>query len=227
MPVVTLSVCHVRKPSFADDYYEAILGVYATYGKSLGLYPLGLVLGGPGAEMAVQCGRDNGSIPKKLGAEFVIRREGNQVTAGVTRRGTQLVNAALQIGEYNSPLTHVLYQAPAAGKQTFGGGFYFHFDREPDENGVSHFRNGALLMNQCEYNYQSWEPGFAGLTLESSVDDPWAELPVHTIIGGAYSKNSLLVHKLNLAENLDADAIIPYLLTGRYDRTAFMETGRV
>lgn len=227
MPVVTLSVCHVRKPSFADDYYEAILGVYATYGKSLGLYPLGLVLGGPGAEMAVQCGRDNGSIPKKLGAEFVIRREGNQVTAGVTRRGTQLVNAALQIGEYNSPLTHVLYQAPAAGKQTFGGGFYFHFDREPDENGVSHFRNGALLMNQCEYNYQSWEPGFAELTLESSVDDPWAELPVHTIIGGAYSKNSLLVHKLNLAENLDADAIIPYLLTGRYDRTAFMETGRV
>ena len=83
------------------------------------------------------------------------------------------------------------------------------------------------IRDRCEYNYQSWEPGFAGLTLESSVDDPWAELPVHTIIGGAYSKNSLLVHKLNLAENLDADAIIPYLLTGRYDRTAFMETGRV
>ncbi len=227
MPVVTLSVCHINNPSFADDYYEAILGVYATYGKSLGLYTMGLVLGGPGAEMAVQCGRDNGSIPKKLGAEFVIRKDGDTVTAQVTRRGTQLIDATMKLGEYNSPLTAALYQFPAAGKQTFGGGFYFHFDREPDENGVSHFMNGALLMNQCEYNYQSWEPGLVSLNLKSSIDDPWAELPINTIIGGAYSKNSLLVHKLNLVEKLDTDQIIPYLLTGRYDRTAFMETGRI
>lgn len=227
MPVVTLSVCHVNNPTFADDYYEAILGVYATYGKTLGLYPVGLVLGGPGAEMAVQCGRDNGSIPKKLGAEFVIRRNGDTVTAGVTRRGTQLVEATMKLGEYNSPLTAALYQFPAAGKQTFGGGFYFHIDREPDEEGVSHFKNTSLLMNQCEYNYQSWEPGLAALNLKSSVDDPWAELPINTIIGGAYSKNSLLVHKLNLVEKLEADDVVPYLLTGRYDRTAFMETGRI
>nr|WP_294485447.1 acetoacetate decarboxylase family protein [uncultured Anaerosporobacter sp.] len=227
MPVVTLSVCHVNNPTFADDYYEAILGVYATYGKTLGLYPVGLVLGGPGAEMAVQCGRDNGSIPKKLGAEFVIRRNGDTVTAGVTRRGTQLVEVTMKLGEYNSPLTAALYQFPAAGKQTFGGGFYFHIDREPDEDGVSHFKNASLLMNQCEYNYQSWEPGLAALNLKSSVDDPWAELPINTIIGGAYSKNSLLVHKLNLVEKLEADEVVPYLLTGRYDRTAFMETGRI
>lgn len=227
MPVVTLSVCHVNNPTFADDYYEAILGVYATYGKTLGLYTMGLVLGGPGAEMAVQCGRDNGSIPKKLGAEFVIRRNGDTVTAGVTRRGTQLVDITMKLGEYNSPLTAALYQFPAAGKQTFGGGFYYHFDREPDENGVSHFMNGALLMNQCEYNYQSWEPGLVTLDLKSSIDDPWAELPINTIIGGAYSKNSLLVHKLNLVEKLDAEEVIPYLLSGRYDRTAFMETGRI
>lgn len=227
MPVVTLSVCHIHKPTFADDYYEAILGVYATYGKSLGLYPVGLVLGGPGAEMAVQCGRDNGSIPKKLGAEFVIRRDGNTVTAGVTRRGTQLVDIAMEIGQYNSPLTHMLYQAPAAGKKIYGGGFYFHFDRMPDESGVSHFINGALLQNLCEYNYQSWEPGTVSLNLKSSVDDPWAELPIRTIVGGAYSRNSLLVHKLNLVEQLNADDIVPYLLTGRYDRTAFMETGRI
>ena len=28
-------------------------------------------------------------------------------------------------------------------------------------------------------------------------------------------------------EKLDAEEIVPYLLTGRYDRTAFMETGRI
>lgn len=227
MPVVTLSICHVNNPTFADDYYEAILGIYAVYGKTPGLYPLGLVLGGSGAEMAVQCGRENGSIPKKLGGEFVIRRNGDTVTAGVTRRGTQLVEATMKLGEYNSPLTGALYQFPEAGKRTFGGGFYYHFDRMPDESGISHFLNGALLMNQCEYNYQSWEPGMVSLNLNSSIDDPWAELPVHTVIGGAYSKNSLLVHKLNFVEKIEADDILPYLLTGRYDRTAFMETGRI
>ena len=227
IPVVTLSVCHVKEPTFADDYYEAILGVYATYGTTLGLYPLGLVLGGPGAEMAVQCGRDNGSIPKKLGAEFVIRRSGDSVTAQVTRRGTQLVDLKMGLGQYNSPLTGTLYQFPAPGKKTYGGGFYFHFDREPDQQGISHFMNGCLLQNLCEYTYHTWEPGFAALQLRSSVDDPWAELPIHTIVGGAYSCNDLMVHKLNLAEKVDADAVVPYLLTGRYDRTAFMETGRI
>ena len=224
MPVVTLSVCHVNNPSFADDYYEAILGIYATYGNTLGLYPLGLVLGGNGAEMAVQCGRDNGSIPKKLGAEFVLRRNGDTVTVGVTRRGTQLVEVSMKLGEYNSPLTAVLYQAPEPGKQVNGRGFYFHFDREIDEKGVPYFKNGALIGNLCEYNYQSWEPGFVSLNLKSSKDDPWAELPINTIVGGAYSKNSLLVRRLNLLEKVEAYDVIPYLLTGRFDHTAFMET---
>ena len=65
------------------------------------------------------------------------------------------------------------------------------------------------------------------MNLKSSIDDPWAELPINTIIGGAYSKNSLMVHKLNLIEKVEANNVIPYLLTGRYDRTAFMETGRI
>lgn len=226
VPVVTVSVCHVKEPTFADDYYEAILGVYCTYGTQLGLYPIGLVLGGPGAEMAVQCGRDNGSIPKKLGSEFVIRRNGDHVTAQVCRRGTELVNMDLQIGEYNNAMTGMLYQFPEAGKKTYGGGFYFHLDREPDKEGKSHFQNGALLQNLCEYNYHSWEPGFARIELKSSIDDPWGELPVRTVIGGAYSCNDLMVHKLNLCEEIDAETLAPYLLTARYDRTAFMETGR-
>ena len=226
VPVVTVSVCHVKEPTFADDYYEAILGVYCTYGKQLGLYPIGLVLGGLGAEMAVQCGRDNGSIPKKLGSEFVIRRNGEHITAQVCRRGTELVNIDLEVGEYNNAMTGMLYQFPEAGKKTYGGGFYFHLDREPDTEGKSHFQNGALLQNLCEYNYHSWEPGFASVELKSSIDDPWGELPIRTVIGGAYSSNDLMVHKLNLCEEIDADILAPYLLTARYDRTAFMETGR-
>ena len=226
MPVVTVSVNHINDPSFADDYYEAILGIYAMYGDRVGQYPLSLILGGPGAEMATFAGRDNGSIPKKLGAEFVLRRNDGHVTATVCRRGAKLVDIDMELGAYNHPLTHALYQAPAAGKKTYGGGFYYHFDRVPNENGVGIFQNAALLANLCEYTYKSWEPGFASLTLGSSIDDPWDELPINTIVGGAYSVNDLVVQKANYIMPLNADDVVPYLLTGYYDRTLFMEGGR-
>ncbi len=226
MPVVTISINHVNDPSFADDYYEAILGVYAFYGEHLGLYPISLVLGGPGAEMATALGRDNASIPKKLGAEFVIRRNGDHVTADVSRRGTQLVDVDMKLGQYNNVITDALYMAPRPGKHTFGNGFYFHFDRMPDAGGVPQYSNGALYMNECEYVYDSWEPGEVQLKLQSSPDDPWAELPINTIIGGAYAKNTLTMQKVYTVEKLDARSLLPYLLPAWYDRTAFMETGR-
>lgn len=106
--------------------------------------------------MAVQCGRDNGSIPKKLGSEFVIRRNNDHVTAQVCRRGTELVNIDLKIGEYNNAMTGMLYQFPEAGKKTYGGGFYFHLDREPDKEGKSHLWAGGgvcgAIFKEAGYN---------------------------------------------------------------------------
>lgn len=49
--------------------------------------------------MAVQCGRGNGSILKKLGGELVIRRNGDMIIAGVTSCGTQLVEATMKLGK--------------------------------------------------------------------------------------------------------------------------------
>ena len=227
MPIVTLSVCHIKEPTFADDYYEAILGVYAMYGQQKGLYTISLILGGNGAEMATQCGRDNSGIPKKLGGEFMMRKNGDEISVQVTRRGTELVDITMKLGEYNNPMTAVLYQMPTAGRKTMGGGFYYMFDNLPDENSVCHFTNACLISNLCEYTYYSWEPGHVGLKLKSSVDDPWAELPINSVIGGAWANNDLLIQKMTLLEKVNADEVVPYLLTGRYDRTAFMEIGRV
>lgn len=103
MPVVTVSVNHVTKPNFADDYYESILGVYCMYGDKLGLYPLSLVLSGPGSEMAMHAGRDNGSMPKKNNAEHIIKRNGDDISIKVSRLGHTLIEANLKVGAYNSP----------------------------------------------------------------------------------------------------------------------------
>lgn len=228
LPVVTVSVCHIKDPTFADNYYETILGVYCTYKGQVGLYTISLLLGGPGAEMATQLGRDNSAIPKKLDAEFFIRKnDDGKVTVGVSRRGYQIVDAELQLGSYNSPLTHVLYQAPAPGKVTSGSGYYFHFDRLPDETGKFVFKNTGLIRNVCNYTYDAWTPGYINkLELHSSPDDPWGCLPVNTIIGGAYAENNLLITSLEYLEDVDPEELMVKVIPAWYDQTAFMKGGK-
>ena len=226
MPVVSLSVAHVKSPTFADDYYEAILGVFATMNDIPGLYPVAMVLGGPGAEMAAMTGRDDAGMGKKTGAEFVMRRDGDRVKVSVSRRGVQLIDLDMELGEYNNPMADMLYFSPGPGVTTSGGSFLYHFDRMVDEDGEAHYQNGALYGEFSEYHYKTWEPGFAKLTLKSGTDDPWAELPINTIVGGGYSTNDLILNPPSKVMDVDADEIVPYMLTAKYDRTLFMETGR-
>lgn len=226
LPVATLSACHIKKPTFADEYYEAILSILVTHGTEMGLYPVALVLGGPGAEMAMHFGRDLGYMPKKIGADFNIQRVGDTVTARVSRKGVELIDAKLELGEYNSPLSDIVFMSPKAGGTTSGSGFFFDYRFAHDEEGATQIINGSLYQNLCEYTYHTWEPGFASLKLQSSKDDPWAELPISTIIGGAFCENDLLLKGMKIVEHLDAQKILPYLLSARYDRTAFMETDR-
>lgn len=224
VPIVTFSACHIKEPSFADHYYEAILGVYATYKGQVGLYPISLLLGGPGAEMATQLGRDNSAIPKKLDAEIMIRRDENQVTVNLSRRGAAIARVQMRLGEYNHPLTHMLYQTPAAGAQTAGYGYYFHFDRQAGPDGKFTFAHGSLIRNTCVYDYQSWEPGFIEtLELKSSIDDPWGCLPINTIVGGAYAHNKLTIKALEHLEDIRAEDFMEKIIPAWYDQTAFMK----
>lgn len=227
VPVVTVSACHIKEPTFADNYYEAIFGVYCTYKGQVGLYPISLLLGGPGAEMATQLGRDNSAIPKKLGAEFYIRKgENDKVTCNVSRRGAELLNIEMQLGSYNHPLTHALYQSPVPGKVTAGSGYYFHFDRLPDENGKFKFTNTGLIRNVCNYTYDAWTPGYVNrLEIKSSIDDPWGCLPINTIVGGAYAENNLLITSLEYLEDVEPEALMLKVIPAWYDQTAFMKGG--
>ena len=227
MPIVTVSVCRIANPTFADAYYETILGVYCTYNGMPGLYPVSILLGGTGAEMATQCGRDIGSMPKKLGSQIFIKKDGDSITATVARRGTQLLDAKLKIGQTNSLLNDMVFQFPAAGEKGYGGGYYFHYDMMPDENGSLQFLNGALLGNEIEYDYKAWEPAYVDLSLHSSLDDPWGSLPIVSVIGGAWCENDLTVNKLQLLEKVEGQNLLPQTLTARYDRTMFMEDGTI
>lgn len=213
MPIVTLSVMHVRGASYAEEYYEAILGCFAMNGDQPGQYSIAMVLGGPGAEMATYMGRDKVGIPKKLGAEFSLRREGDCVRVAVARKGTQLVDARLTLGETNSPLLDTVYQGPKPGGSTTGFAMYY----------LPGMKTSKLIGTVLEYTHHKWEPGLCSLKTFSSPDDPWGELPVSTVIGGAWAHNDLLMAKSMMLANTDTKEVYPWLLTPRFDRTTFME----
>ena len=178
--------------------------------------------------MATALGRDVLAIPKKVDAEFVIRKDDakGKVDVSVARRGTQLINMKLRLGEYNHPMTHLIFQAPAPGRETKGFGYYFHFDQVPDAEGGSKFST-CLTKVLCQYEYTGWIPAFVEeFELRSSVDDPWAELPVETIIGAGFSNNNLFLGNSLFCEEADPDEVMPKIMPAWYDLSAFGVIGR-
>jgi acetoacetate decarboxylase len=60
------------------------------------------------------------------------------------------------------------------------------------------------------------------VTIEPSLDDPWAELAVVKPLGAAWTINSSSVPKVSRIARFDgdeADALFPYLFSGRWDHS--------
>ena len=224
MPVVTLSLCHIQSSTVCKDYYEAILGVYATYNDIMGLYPVALILDGQGKEAATTAGREVYGYPKKIDAQFFIDKddEAGLVRIRVSRKGSTLVNLTMKLGEYNSMMTEMIYAGPGAGRHVEGCSFCYKYDAT-NANGQTQFADGKLLMQKCAYDYEEWIPGNAEITISSGNDDPWGELPVRSVIGGAFTVNQLNMGEIFAQVPVDANEVVPYLLTSRYDRSCFGE----
>jgi acetoacetate decarboxylase len=86
------------------------------------------------------------------------------------------------------------------------------------------FPTMRLLNYDTVTDYQSWEPAnIKSINMEPTLDDPWAELLVVKLVAAAYSINSnrvLSVSPLAQFEGAEADNLISYLFSGRWDRSA-------
>ena len=99
--------------------------------------------------------------------------------------------------------------------------FQYETGQAPD--GHMTFPRMDLVNYDSVTDYQSWEPAcIQSLTMEPSLDDPWAELSVVKPLGAAYSVNSNWVagtSRLARFEGEAADNLISYLISGRWDRS--------
>ncbi len=218
-PMFYVYIVNIREPTFAPWYLEGGIGLMAKYRDKAGLYFLNLQLSGPGALMGAFSGRESSGLPKKLCERIVVERVDDSAHCFIERKGVRLIDVELEIGRYNSPDFHTEAEACMTQKEPLvtGGGCLLHRYRL-DMKG---FQDLELLHYDSPTRYYTWEPAAAKVELRSSIDDPWAEIPVVRVLGAGWSKSDNWVKRLTTlyhykdSETMD---IMQYLFSGRYDR---------
>ena len=222
-PVVMVYVVNIREPTFAPWYMEGGIMLLCRYGEVAGGYFLNLQLSGPGAAMAMCSGREFSGLPKKMCERIVVERTADGAHAVIESKGKRIFEVEVDLGAYNDPLAAQLYKDAGPGRRARGSCLLFQYERGLAPDGHMTFPKMQLVNYDSATDYQSWDPAcIKSLEMQPSLDDPWAELAVVKPLGAAYSINSnrdLRVSPLAQFEGEEADRLISYLLSGRWDRS--------
>lgn len=217
-PMAYAYIVNIREPTFAPWYMEGGLGILARYGQYVGVYFLGLMLSGPGALMGAFSGRELSGLPKKLCERIVVERTGNEGHCFIERGGIRLIDVKVTVGSYNDPAFHQEQEGCSPENPvTTGGGCLLHMYRM----GAGGFSNLNMLYYNSPTRFFSWEPAAAEVTLGSSTDDRWGELPVSRVFGAGWMVSDNWVDGLSpVYEYPEAEipSAMSRLLPGRYDR---------
>lgn len=228
-PIVMVYVVNIREPTFAPWYMEGGICLICRYGETGGVYFLNLQLSGPGAQMGLCSGRELSGLPKKVCERIVVERNGDWTRALIESKGRRIFSAEAEMGAYNDPLMEHMFKNAGPGYQDRSTCMLFQYEHGQGPGGQTTFPRMRLLNYDSITDHQSWEPAcIKSLQMEPSLDDPWAELSVVKPLGAYYSVNSNRVAGVTpLAEfeGDEADSLISYLFSGRYDRSTLV-TGR-
>ena len=217
-PVYYGYIVNIREPTFAPWYMEGGVGLMARYGETTGLYFLGLQLSGPGALMGAFSGREGSGLPKKLCERIVVEREGNWGHCMIQRKGVPLVDVTLRIGRYNdSSFSSEQEGCTRKNPITTEGGCLLH----KYQIGSDGFQNMNILFYDSPTTFYSWEPAEAEVTLRSSKDDAWGEVPITKVLGAGWMVSDNFVRGQHGLYQYPADETMrtmQYLFSGRYDQ---------
>lgn len=219
-PVFYVHIVNIKEPTFSPWYMEGVIGIMTKFQDKVGCYFLNLQLSGPGAMMGTMIGRETSGLPKKLCERIVVERDGDYGHCFIERKGVRLIDVELDInGKYNDPNFHRPQEACLTQNEpvmTYGACMLhtYHLSWEG-------FSDLELVYYDSPTRYYSWEPANATVKLQSSLDDPWGEIPIKRILGAGWcvqdnwARAVTPLYKYGEQEGKEA---MRYLITGRYDR---------
>lgn len=218
-PMVMVYVVNIREPTFASWYMEGGMMLLCRFGEKPGVYFTNLQLSGPGAAMGLLSGREFSGLPKKICERIVVERTGDCAHTIIEAKGRRIFDAEVEIGDFGGPSIGEYEPGSRAEAEVF----LFKHETGTAPDGHFTFPKMSLLDYHSVTEYRTWETGrITSITMEPSLDDPWAELEVVKPIGAAWSINSNWAPNLNVLaqyEGDEADSLISYLFSGRWDRS--------
>jgi acetoacetate decarboxylase len=219
-PVIIGYVVQFSETNFGGPYMESAVCTPCKYKDEVGGYAYNLMLHGHGAESGTIVGSNCCGIPKKTADSIEVSRIDDFVTARISRHGVTLLECEIQLGKYNDKSASDFLGDPVPGSVNPGASFFHTFNMLQTENGNTVFSDVNLVKLVTRSKCSSWEPGFLSISTKSSPDDPFGELEVLKPLGGAYFENEYVeMTKTVKIAQLDTDKTMPYLMTGRYDRS--------
>jgi acetoacetate decarboxylase len=228
-PIAMVYVVNIREPTFAPWYMEGGICLLCRYGDTPGAYFMNLQLSGPGAHMGLCSGREAAGLPKKMCERIIVERNGDWASTLIERKGRRIFSVEVEMGGYNDSVMEAMRKDYGPGYRERGACFLFQYEYGQAPDGHCIFPKMRLVHYDSVTDFQTWEPAYIkSLQMESSLDDPWAELAVVKLMGAGYSINSNWVAGVSLLtqfEGEEADSLFSNLFSGRWDRSTLV-TGR-
>jgi len=226
-PMVYVYVVNITEPTFGPWYLEGGIGVMAKYGERAGCYFFNLQLSGPSALMAAFTGRESSGLPKKLCERILVERTDTYGRCLIERNGVRLVDIEIEIGQYNNPSYSVAQEncQNTPGGMMTEGGCLLHRYRMDDG-----FRDMEIVYYDSPTRFHLWEPATATVKLMSSIDDPWGDIPLVSVLGAAWMKCDNIVRGTSVVHRYpdeEAFSTLQYLFAGRYDRCLLSQAHQI
>jgi acetoacetate decarboxylase len=202
-PIATAFVAYYPKTSFGPPYYEGALFLRAVYEGIEGNYCLAMPVTG---DLAMAGGREVFGYPKKM-ANIQLKRNGNIMTGSLERHGLTFFNLSVNLtgtpntGEF---VDIILSTSSADGAISYN---VKHF-LASDGSGFDY--NPRLIREKVTMQPKVAELGVAEVNFTPSEYDPWSEVEIVRVLGGAYTVGDNVMLKGDVVAELDPIAFAPY-----------------
>jgi acetoacetate decarboxylase len=197
-PAGLIFIAEYPETNLGPGYREAALFLRCQYAGEEGTYCLSMPI--DSQELRLINGREIYGFPKKM-ANIELNRSEDRITGSVERMGIKFI-------EINAHMTGTLPQLPPTGPT-------FLFKAMPSADLTPGFDGPVFLVRQqTDVEMVSLEIGQAEVELRQSINDPWAEIPIESVLVAFFLESNNRMNPGKVIGEVNPMDYLPYSFKG-------------